>query len=101
MEAINFVGKQKTVRHDPTNKRFVMPLKGSDEATIEYRVDEKGRYDLYHAAVPGTYRGQGVGEVLAVGAVDRLKEENIPYFFTCSYLIKLEDKKVFRRETSF
>ena len=48
--------------------------------------------DMYHTEVPEELRGQGIGQALARGALQRAQEANMRCKLTCSYLVNYLEK---------
>lgn len=81
-----------SVRHEKTNKRFVLDLGHGREARIDYKSVGRNKIDMYHTEVPVEMRGRGIGRVLAKGALDQAATNNTKVKLTCSYLVNYVEK---------
>ena len=74
-----------TVRHDPEQFRFVVPLSYGD-AQLFYAPFGDDMLDLQHTEVPPSGQGQGVGDALVRAALAYARERGLRVIATCPYV---------------
>ncbi|XP_026694932.2 protein NATD1-like [Ciona intestinalis] len=85
----NFPQKSLKVEHDVANKEFFVKIPGCNErAYLSYREIGEGSVDLEHTVVPESFRGQGIGQILAKTALDNMVAKGMKMKLTCWYLQK-------------
>ncbi|KAG0718006.1 Protein NATD1 [Chionoecetes opilio] len=82
-------GQQLNVIHDTHNMEFYVKL-GEDKAYLQYDIlnPKTKAVDLQHTVVPETFRGQGIGKVLAKEAFEYFIGRDQQMKLTCWYLKK-------------
>lgn len=75
------------VWHDPSRKRFVLEVEGSDDpAQAYYQIDAEGRLVMTHTEVPFAASGQGIGSRLAKGIFEIARGESLRLVLRCPFL---------------
>jgi predicted GNAT family acetyltransferase len=74
-----------TVRHEPEQSRFVLPLPDGD-AQLFYAPFGDDMLDLQHTEVPPSGQGQGVGDALVRAALAYAHEHKLRVIATCPYV---------------
>ncbi|XP_077994020.1 protein NATD1-like [Glandiceps talaboti] len=84
---------QYIVGHDKPHKEFYIKLEkdSKDKAILQYDYVRKGIVELYHTGVPESYRGRGIGKLLAKAALDHFVAEDMRLKVTCWYVQKYID----------
>lgn len=74
-----------TVQHDPAHSRFMVALPDGD-AELIYGMFADDVIDLQHTEVPGSGKGQGVGDALVRAALAYARERGLRVIATCPYV---------------
>ncbi|XP_072339179.1 protein NATD1-like [Scyliorhinus torazame] len=81
-----------TVTHDRTKQQFSVRLGDSrEEAVLQYRYIGTKMIDLHSTSVPVTFRGKGVGGLLAQAALNFVVEEDLKMRISCWFVRKYVD----------
>ena len=72
------------VEHDPIAEKFYIDL-GRKEALLAY-TQVNNVWDIYQLIVPEEFRGQGIGELLALEAFQTAKRLGIKIIPSCPFL---------------
>ena len=73
------------IQHDLEANRFVMKT-DHGEATLDYRRADEDTLDFRSTFVPDADRGQGLGEVLVLHAVDWAEETGFRVLPSCPFV---------------
>ena len=73
------------IAHDEAQSRFTVSLDGHT-AELQYRRLPDGVLDLVHTGVPDALQHRGVGDALAVGALDYARARGLRVILTCPFL---------------
>lgn len=74
-----------TVQDNPDRRRFEILIDGEVAGTAAYRLDD-GAVRITHTEVDQRYRGQGVGQQLAQGALETLRQQGRQLVPQCSFI---------------
>uniref|UniRef100_H2YIA0 Protein NATD1 n=1 Tax=Ciona savignyi TaxID=51511 RepID=H2YIA0_CIOSA len=81
------------VQHDSAKREFFIEIPGCKErAFLSYEPLGGRVVDLQHTVVPETFRGRGMGKLLAQAALQEMAAENMQMRLTCWYLKKFVEE---------
>lgn len=75
------------VRDNPQRHRFELLVDGELAGLADYR-DRDGAVVVIHSEVDRRFRGQGLGETLARGTLDQLRERGVKVIPSCPFFAK-------------
>ena len=76
---------QTDVRHDATERRFVVEVDGSPVGVVEYR-EEPAVRSFLHTQIADGFEGQGLGGRLVRAALDQTRAEGLTVQPFCPYV---------------
>ncbi len=78
-----------TVRDAPEQHRFELWLDGADHAAgiAEYRLED-GAYVFFHTEVEDGHEGEGLGSILAGGALDAMRGRGATVVAECPFIAR-------------
>ena len=74
-----------TVRDNPTEHRYEMPIADGAVAAAYYRLDD-GNVVLIHTEVPFEYSGAGIGTRLAQGVFEAIRDGGRKAIVRCEFM---------------
>ncbi|GAB3948058.1 GNAT family N-acetyltransferase [Corynebacterium tapiri] len=85
------MSEARTVRHDPSQSRYVIEVGGQEAGFAEY-VERDGVRDFSHTVVDPQFRGQGLSSPLIAAALDGTREAGLRAKASCSAVERFVSK---------
>ncbi len=83
------------IRHDPHEQQFTLPLKGTANAELKYRILEREKVDVMdftHTFVPEALRNQGIGRAIVRNGVQYARKKGYKVRGTCPFVESFLDE---------
>jgi predicted GNAT family acetyltransferase len=74
------------VRHDPRHHRFEVHDDDGRRAGFTVYVEHPGVREFVHTEIDPAFEGQGLGSILAAGALDATRAEGRTVIATCPFI---------------
>ena len=80
------------VVHIPENSRYEIHVDGEVAGFTEAKERDDDVLVFPHTVIDDAYGGQGLGQVLAAGALDDVRRRGVGIVVTCEYLTRFLEK---------